>query len=107
MLHQQHVEVVMMTGDATADVGIAIGTGTDVAVEVGDIVLVRNDPRNIPGIIALSRATNRKMRQNLYGRLSTILSRFLSQGVCRHIRGILLHPAVRAVLAPLSTVLWR
>ena len=50
----------------TADVGIAIGAGTDVAVEAGDIVLVRSDPRDVPRIIALSRATYRKMVQNLW-----------------------------------------
>src|SRR5690625_6238909 len=45
---------------ATADVGIAIGAGTDVAVEAGHIVLVRSDPRDIPRIISLSKATDRK-----------------------------------------------
>ena len=49
-----------------ADVGVAIGAGTDVAVEAGDIVLVRSDPRNLPRIISLSRATYRKMLQNLW-----------------------------------------
>ena len=50
----------------TADVGIAIGAGTDVAVEAGDIVLVRSDPRDVPRIIDLSRASYRKMVQNLW-----------------------------------------
>src|SRR5262249_44833867 len=50
----------------TADVGIAIGAGTDVAVEAGDVVLVRSDPRDVPRIIALSKATYRKMIQNLW-----------------------------------------
>ncbi len=50
----------------TADVGVAIGAGTDVAVEAGDIVLVRSDPRDVPRIVALSRATYRKMVQNLW-----------------------------------------
>src|SRR6267378_398107 len=49
-----------------ADVGIAIGAGTDVAIESADIVLVRSDPRDVPRIIALSRATYRKMIQNLW-----------------------------------------
>ena len=51
---------------ATADIGIAIGAGTDVAVEAGHIVLVRSDPRDIPRIVSLSRATYRKMVQNLW-----------------------------------------
>ena len=50
---------------ATADVGIAIGAGTDVAVESAGIVLVRSDPRDVVGAIELSRATYRKMIQNL------------------------------------------
>src|SRR5947209_13787611 len=50
----------------TADVGIAIGAGTDVAVEAGDIVLVRSDPRDVARIISLSRARYRKMSQNLW-----------------------------------------
>ncbi len=45
----------------TADVGIAVGAGTDVAVEAGDIVLVRSDPRDVTRIVGLSRATYRKM----------------------------------------------
>ncbi|HEU4592227.1 MAG TPA: heavy metal translocating P-type ATPase, partial [Steroidobacteraceae bacterium] len=50
----------------TADVGIAIGAGTDVAVEAGDVVLVRSDPRDVPRIVTLSRASYRKMIQNLW-----------------------------------------
>jgi Cu2+-exporting ATPase len=50
---------------ATADVGIAIGAGTDVAIESAGIVLVRNDPRDVVGAIELSHATYRKMMQNL------------------------------------------
>ena len=62
----------------TADVGIAIGAGTDVAVEAGDIVLVRSDPRDVPRIIALSRASYRKMVQNLWWQQDTTFSQFLS-----------------------------
>jgi len=50
---------------ATADVGVAIGAGTDVAIESAGIVLVRSDPRDVVGAIELSRATYRKMIQNL------------------------------------------
>jgi P-type Cu2+ transporter len=50
----------------TADVAVEIGAGTDVAVEAGDVVLVRSDPRDVPRIIALSRASYRKMMQNLW-----------------------------------------
>ena len=49
-----------------ADVGIAIGAGTDVAVEAGDVALVRSDPRDVPCIIGFSRAAYRKMVQNLW-----------------------------------------
>ena len=50
----------------TADVAIAIGAGTDVAAQAGELVLVRSDPRDVPRIIALSQATYRKMIQNLW-----------------------------------------
>ena len=51
---------------AAADVGVAMGAGTSVAVEAGDVVLVRSDPRDVARIVALSRATYRKMVQNLW-----------------------------------------
>jgi len=88
----------------TADVGIAIGAGTDVAVEAGDIVLVRSDPRDVPKIIALSRASYRKMVQNLWWAAGyNIVAIPLAAGVLAPV-GILLHPAVAAVLMSLSTV---
>ena len=89
----------------TADVGIAIGAGTDVAVEAGDIVLVRSDPRDVPRIVGLSRASYRKMVQNLWWAAGyNIVAIPLAAGVLAG-RGILLSPAVGAVLMSLSTVI--
>jgi Cu2+-exporting ATPase len=89
----------------TADVGVAIGTGTDVAVEAGDIVLVRSDPRDIPRIIALSRATYRKMQQNLWWAAGyNIVAIPLAAGALASF-GIVLSPAVGAVLMSLSTII--
>lgn len=65
----------------TADIGIAIGAGTDVAVEAGDVVLVRSDPRDIPRIVRLSRASYRKMLQNLWWAAGYNISQFLSRRV--------------------------
>jgi P-type Cu2+ transporter len=89
----------------TADIGIAIGAGTDVAVEAGDVVLVRSDPRDIPRIITLSRATYRKMMQNLWWAAGyNIVAIPLAAGVLAG-RGIILSPAVGAVLMSASTVI--
>jgi P-type Cu2+ transporter len=88
----------------TADVGIAIGAGTEVAVEAGDVVLVRNDPRDVPRIIALSKASYRKMVQNLWWAAGyNIVAIPLAAGVLAG-QGIVLHPAVGAVLMSASTV---
>jgi Cu2+-exporting ATPase len=88
-----------------ADVGIAIGAGTDVAVEAGDVVLVRSDPRDVPKIIALSKATYRKMIQNLWWAAGyNILALPLAAGVLAS-RGVLLHPAFGAVLMSASTII--
>jgi Cu2+-exporting ATPase len=89
----------------TADVGIAIGAGTDVAVEAGDVVLVRSDPRDVPRIVALSRVTYRKMVQNLWWAAGyNIVAIPLAAGVLAPL-GIVLSPAVGAVLMSLSTVI--
>ena len=89
----------------TANVGIAIGAGTDVAVEAGDIVLVRSDPRDVPRIIELSRASYRKMIQNLWWAAGyNIFAIPLAAGVLAP-RGIVLSPAIGAVLMSASTVI--
>ena len=88
----------------TADVGIAIGAGTDVAVEAGDVVLVRSDPRDVPRIIALSKATYRKMIQNLcWAAGYNIVAIPLAAGVLAP-WNIVLPPAIGAVLMSLSTI---
>jgi Cu2+-exporting ATPase len=90
---------------ATANVGIAIGAGTDVAVEAGDVVLVRSDPRDVTRIIALSRATYRKMVQNLWWAAGyNIVAIPLAAGVLAPV-GFVLSPAVGAVLMSLSTII--
>ena len=89
----------------TADVAVAIGAGTDVAVEAGDVVLVRSDPRDVPRIIALSRASYRKMMQNLWWAAGyNIVAIPLAAGVLAR-QGILLPPAFAAVLMSASTVI--
>ena len=89
----------------TADVGVAIGAGTDVAVEAGDVVLVRSDPRDVARIITLSRASYRKMVQNLWWAAGyNVVAIPLAAGVLAP-WGIVLSPAVGAVLMSLSTVI--
>jgi Cu2+-exporting ATPase len=89
----------------SADVGVAIGAGTDVAVEAGDVVLVRSDPRDVPRIVELSKATYRKMVQNLWWAAGyNIVAIPLAAGVAYR-WGIVLSPAVGAVLMSLSTVI--
>jgi Cu2+-exporting ATPase len=90
---------------AVADVGIAIGAGTDVAIETADIILVRSDPRDVVGIVNLARATYGKMVQNLWWATGyNALAIPLAAGVLYSL-GILLSPAVGAVLMSLSTVI--
>jgi len=87
------------------DVGIAIGAGTDVAVETADIVLVRNNPLDVVAIISLARTTYRKMVQNLVW--ATGYNAFaipLAAGVL-YSKGILLSPAIGAVLMSFSTII--
>ncbi len=88
-----------------ADVGIAIGAGTDVAIESADIVLVRSNPQDVLNIVRLSRATYGKMAQNLgWATGYNVVAIPLAAGVLYQ-AGILLSPAAGAVLMSLSTVI--
>lgn len=88
-----------------ADVGIAIGAGTDVAIESADIVLVRNDPRDAVAILNLAKATYRKMKQNLLWATGyNALAIPLAAGAL-YSSGILLSPAVGAILMSASTLI--
>jgi Cu2+-exporting ATPase len=90
---------------ARADVGIAIGSGTDVAVESADVVLVKNDPTDVVRVIRLSRASFRKMVENLVWATGyNIIAIPLAAGLLAPF-GILLSPAVGALLMSLSTVI--
>lgn len=89
---------------AAADLGIAVGAGTDVAIESADLVLVRSDPRDVATVLELAHATHRKTVQNLLWATGyNVVAIPLAAGVLAGL-GILLSPAVGAVLMSVSTV---
>ncbi|MCC5939923.1 MAG: HAD-IC family P-type ATPase [Balneolaceae bacterium] len=90
---------------AQADVGIAIGAGSDVAVETGDIVLVKSNPKDVVNLVKLSKATYSKMIQNLIWATGyNVVAIPLAAGVL-YTWGVILSPAVGAILMSASTVI--
>jgi Cu2+-exporting ATPase len=91
---------------AQADVGVAIGAGTDVAVEAADVVLVRNDPADVPVAVTIARTVRRTIKQNLFwAAIYNLLAIPVAAGILYPSVGLLLRPEWAALLMSASTVI--